>query len=119
MSFRILIVDDEEPIRDLCAAILTNYGYECETAGCGFEGVNRFTSAEGAFDLVLSDVLMPDFSGPEMVRRMERTRADFRFLYMSGFPDATFPPSQRKTRVLQKPFTARQLIAEVEQILKA
>lgn len=117
MSSSILIVDDEQAIRELCAAILSGYGYVCETASSGSDGVARFTSAGGAFDLILSDVLMPDFNGPEMVRRMEVIRPDIKSVFMSGFPDAVFPESKQKAAIMKKPFTAQQLVRVVQQSL--
>jgi two-component system cell cycle sensor histidine kinase/response regulator CckA len=113
----ILIVDDEPAIRELCAAILTQFGFRCEMAGSGAEGLETFATARGEFDLILSDVVMPDFSGPEMVRRMEIIRPDIRSVYMSGFPDASFPPSRKKSPVIKKPFTTDQLMKTVQQTL--
>ncbi|WP_180539900.1 response regulator [Nevskia soli] len=117
MIASILIVDDEPAIRELCAAILTQCGYRCEMAGSGAEGLERFASAQGEFDLILSDVVMPDISGPEMVRRMEIIRPDIRSVYMSGFPDASFPPSKKRSPVIKKPFTTDQLTTTIRQTL--
>jgi len=110
-------VDDEPAIRELCAAILSQCGFRCEMAGSGTEGLETFVTARGEFDLILSDVVMPDFSGPEMVRRMEIIRPDIRSVYMSGFPDASFPPSRRRSPVIKKPFTTAQLMTTVRQTL--
>jgi CheY-like chemotaxis protein len=70
---KVLVVDDEELVRNVCAAMLHNFGYEVLTSSGGMEGLQTFRENSDDIALVVSDIVMPDFSGPEMVRAMTRS----------------------------------------------
>src|SRR5690349_9775770 len=84
---RILVVDDEESIRDLTRRILTRGGYEVIAASGGEEALSLITDESEQVDLLLTDVIMPRMSGKELAERFSSLRAGARVLYMSAYSD--------------------------------
>ena len=115
---RVLLVEDEEPVRLLTKRILERAGYEVVAAGTGEEALEIFETAPEPIDLVLTDVVMPGMSGPEMLVRMTRVRA-VPALLMSGYPDQgqTSGPAAAM-RLIAKPFTADVLTSAVRDTLE-
>jgi len=83
---RILVADDEESIRDLCARVLTRAGYAVKTVSSGEDAVR--TLEEAAFDLLISDIRMPGMSGLEVLERTKTAYPHIRvcLLYTSPSP---------------------------------
>src|SRR6267154_87028 len=81
----ILVVDDDEQVRHLAANILQKHGYSVIEAGSGSDGLERFSKHHNEVDLVLSDVMMPEMSGTEMVQRILTIKPAMRVLMMSGY----------------------------------
>lgn len=86
---RILVVDDEAPVRAFVARVLGNAGYSVQSAGSGAEAI-EIAAADSAFDLIVADVRMPDMSGPEAVTRLRRAGSQAKVLYLTGFADQLF-----------------------------
>jgi EAL domain-containing protein (putative c-di-GMP-specific phosphodiesterase class I)/CheY-like chemotaxis protein len=81
---RILVADDEVDLADTYAAILRNAGYEAETAASGREAANLLNTSE--FDVVVSDVLMPDMDGIELLRTIREDHLDIPVILITGSP---------------------------------
>ena len=115
---RILVVEDEELVRDVVARSLARHGYEVETAGSSAEALERL-AGEGPYAIVLSDVVMPGRSGLELAREIERGWPDVRVLLMTGYADVASEEG-RRTRfpILRKPFTAADLLRAVRDALR-
>ena len=116
---RVLLVEDEEPVRLLTKRILERAGYDVVAAADGEEALQIFGSADDPIGLVLTDVVMPGMSGPELLARILRAR-DVPALLMSGYPDqgevfATSSPF----RMIAKPFTAEVLTGAVRETLES
>src|SRR5258707_14790689 len=80
---RILVIDDDQGVRDSMARMLRGAGFSVETAATGEEGV---AAAKGnVFDVVLSDMRMPGISGIEVLQRLRELRVDSAFIVMTGF----------------------------------
>lgn len=117
---RILVVDDEQMIRDLATRILTRAGFEVDTAESGQTGVDRFTQASAGYDLVLLDLSMEDMSGEEALRKMRAIAPDVPCIISSGLDlsEMKLPTDlQKATHFLEKPYRARQLSDLVNDIL--
>lgn len=115
-SETVLVVDDDRVVRSVTARVLRRAGYdvvEAETAG------EALRIAEGrALDLLLSDVIMPGMSGPELVARVRTLRPESRALLMSGFgPAAVGREHGPVTPFLEKPFTPTTLVDAVRRVL--
>jgi len=115
----VLIVDDEEPIRQLERRILESGGYRVIEASRALEAF-ALLQQDIQVDLVIADLQMPDLGGEEMARRMRRDRPDIKVLYVTGHIDELM--DERSTlwegeAFLDKPFTAKALLEAVSLLL--
>jgi len=81
----ILLVDDQEPVRDVCSAMLRNLGYRVVTASDGREGLAYYRDAWRNIDLVIVDMVMPVLGGPECFRGMKEINPDVRAILSTGY----------------------------------
>ncbi|MEM9463394.1 MAG: response regulator [Myxococcota bacterium] len=113
-----MVVDDEPMIRRLVTWILERRGYSVIVAIDGQDGLDHFERHED-IDLVLSDIVMPRLDGVSMVEQLRLRRPDIPVLFMSGYtgPERSALKDEDLHRLLDKPFTAEQLVERIEQIL--
>jgi signal transduction histidine kinase/DNA-binding response OmpR family regulator len=114
----VLLVEDEDAIRVLAQQVLQRAGYTVITAVNAAEALAA--AEQRQFDLVVSDVLLPDSVGPELYRRLSEAQPGLRVLYASGYaPDATLDVRKLHHRAgfLAKPFTPEALIRKVREVL--
>ncbi len=119
-SETILLVEDEEAVRTLASRVLTGQGYVVLEARHGREALAIAEQAAGLIDLVLTDVIMPEMGGQELVERITRMLPGVRVMYMSGYSEADkLQPGIRDSEYpfLQKPFAADSLILMVRDAL--
>lgn len=81
---RIMVVDDEENIREVLSNYLETLGYEVLTASDGQDALGKFEA--GAFDLIISDLLMPNIDGLELLRKIREKDREVVFLMITGYP---------------------------------
>ncbi len=81
----ILIVEDDESLRNMINALLEQNGYTTITAKDGEDGFDRFMKNRDKIDLVVSDVVMPKASGKDLYERLCAVKPDIRFLFISGY----------------------------------
>jgi CheY-like chemotaxis protein len=114
----ILVVDDERVVRGLLMRILALHGYRVLGAASGAEAIAA-AAGEGAVDLLLTDVEVPDMSGSALAERLLATRPGLPVLYLSGGDEAGGAPaaSGRGVGLLAKPFTAEVLASRVREML--
>ncbi len=115
----ILLVEDEEGIRQLMQRTLERRGYRVLAATSAADALRLAESAD-QIDLLLSDVVMPDVSGPELAQRMLRLRPAMQVLYVSGFPNRVGAGStglSRHAAMLPKPFAPHTLALKVRECL--
>ncbi len=118
----ILLVEDEEPIRRLGRLVLSGCGYHVLEARNGREALDACERHAGAIQLVVTDVVMPEMGGRELVERLLRLRPELRVLYVSGYTeDAVLKRGVQMsgTPFLQKPFTPLELAHRVRDVLDA
>ena len=116
---RVMIVDDEEIIRGLLAQILIGEGYEVVTASGGREAIEVL--ARERFDAVITDMLMPDVNGIEVVRAAKRIDPRYPVMVMTGYPSAQAAEDLRSLGVsdyVAKPFDVDQIIADVAKLVQ-
>jgi CheY-like chemotaxis protein len=117
----ILLVEDEESLRDIAMELLEASGYTVVAAASGAEAlalVERRTP--GAIQLLLTDVVMPGLSGPALAARIREHWPEVRVLYMSGYSDEAVRKQgllEPGTRLLAKPFSRTTLVRGVEEAL--
>jgi two-component system cell cycle sensor histidine kinase/response regulator CckA len=115
----ILLVEDEEGLRALNARGLASRGYTVLEAGNGMEAIDIF-ERKGDVDLVVSDVVMPEMDGPTLLKELRRRDANVKIIFVSGYAEEAFAknlPSQEQYAFLAKPFTLKQLVAEVKKTM--
>ncbi len=103
----ILLVEDEEGLRALNARGLRSRGYTVVEAGNGVEAMELFDEQNGAIDLVVSDVVMPEMDGPTLLKEMRARNADIRIIFVSGYAEEAFEkslPENQQFAFLAKPF---------------
>jgi PAS domain S-box-containing protein len=111
----VLVVEDEDPVREVARRILTGEGYDVLCAADPLDALRLCQDDECTIDLVLTDVVMPGFSGPELVEKVRRIRPEIRALYMSGYPEGLLDRHrfEEEVEVIGKPFTADSLLRMV------
>ena len=114
---RVLLVEDEEAVRILTRRILERAGYDVTAAANAEEALGFFEAASEPIGLVLTDVVMPGMSGPQMLTRMQRAHP-VPALLMSGYPDqGEAIGASSSFRIIAKPFTADVLMTAVRETL--
>jgi CheY-like chemotaxis protein len=113
---RILVVDDEDAIREVTRRILTRGGYEVVAAPGGEEALSLIADEGERVDLLLTDVRMPRMSGKELADRFTSLRTGAPVLYMSGYTDRLIGVEDADA-LLRKPFDRDGLLAAVGQAL--
>ncbi|MGC8838212.1 MAG: ATP-binding response regulator [Anaerolineae bacterium] len=117
---KILIIDDEPMVLDLCQRILTAEGYRVTTAGNGWEGIERLRT-EGDVDLVLTDIKMPGLDGLETIQILRDSHPDLVTVVMTGFSTMDLAIQAIKLGVdefVVKPFTPPELSLAVSRALE-
>jgi two-component system cell cycle sensor histidine kinase/response regulator CckA len=116
----ILLVDDEELIRDLGSRILTRAGYRVLTATNGREALDLFQREGPRISLVILDLIMPEMGGKECLTKLRRIDPQLKVLIASGYPA---DPSVKESVVMSaqglanKPFRMKELLRQVRKIL--
>ena len=116
----LLIVENESAIRNLLQVALKRNGYTVLAAESGREALDVVRNYTGAIHLLITDVMMPDMDGPELVRQLSTIRPDTRTLFMSGYMDDTLGERGILTtnaNFIQKPFSPRTIAQRVREIL--
>ena len=104
----VLVIDDEPDVRDLVADMLASSGHRVTVASGGREGLARLR--ERAYDLVLTDLAMPDVGGWEVARAVKTVRRDIPVLLLTGLADPVeSPASGLVDGILRKPFGVDEL----------
>jgi two-component system cell cycle sensor histidine kinase/response regulator CckA len=117
----ILVVEDQEDVRQLSVLILTGMGFDVLQAADGNEALALVERTRVAIRLMLTDVIMPGMNGRELAERMALIRPEMKVIFMSGYTDRIMSPTgvlDNSVNYLQKPFSADQLNAKVRQVLK-
>jgi two-component system cell cycle sensor histidine kinase/response regulator CckA len=116
----ILLVEDEEGLRSLNARGLRSRGYSVIEASNGVEAMEALEEKNGAVDLVVSDVVMPEMDGPTLLKEMRGRNPDLKIIFVSGYAEDAFEkslPENQQFAFLPKPFTLSQLVAAVKETM--
>ncbi|HVB85394.1 MAG TPA: PAS domain S-box protein [Candidatus Dormibacteraeota bacterium] len=119
-SETILLVEDAEPLRKLAQTFLEGSGFRVISARSGEEALEQVAQYRGAFDLLLTDVVMPGINGRALAERLLPRQPGMKVLYMSGYND-TFVAGrgvlEPGIHLLHKPFTEEVLLGKVREVL--
>jgi PAS domain S-box-containing protein len=118
----VLVVEDEDGIREVARRILDRRGYTVLTAPGGAEALELVRARDGPIDLLITDVIMPRMMGPELAGEVAALLPATRIMYMSGYAQPLVGANQgvpADTMLIEKPFTENMLLVKVREALGA
>ncbi len=118
----ILLVEDEDAVRDFTIRALTMRGYKVIDASGGEEALELIQEHEGRFDLVISDVMMPGMDGPTLIQEVRESYPEMRVLFISGYDKGALSNHGDKLEnchFISKPFRLQDLTEKVKDVLEA
>ncbi len=117
---KILIVEDEKDIRKVLKENLTKLGYNIKEAENGLEALQILEENNFNFDLIISDLIMPEMDGYDFYKELQKRKPDIKFLFISGYTDDTLDEigiKLNKINFLKKPFNISELSNKIQQLL--
>jgi PAS domain S-box-containing protein len=119
-SAHVLVVEDDPLVRSVVARELASHGYRVAEAPNGHAALERLSQSSDQFDLLITDLAMPQMDGRELAERVAEIRPDLPVLFISGHPDEAARRAlvEADRPYLQKPFTAEELLGRLEEMLR-
>ena len=113
---RILLAEDDTSMREYLQRALQRVGYEVSAVGCGTEAMPLLETEQ--FDLLLTDIVMPEMDGIELAQRCAEVSPETKVMFITGFAAVTLKANREapQARVLSKPFHLKDLVMEVERV---
>jgi PAS domain S-box-containing protein len=121
-SETVLVAEDEDGVRELLRKVLTEFGYTVLTARHGRDALMLAGDRSVGIDLLVTDVVMPEMNGRELVETLHDRRPDLKVLYISGYTDDEVVQrgiSGSEVAFMRKPFAAEELVRRVREVLDA
>ncbi len=119
-SETVLLVEDNDGVRSMLRESLRRFGYTVLVAESSHQALHISQHHDGPIELLVTDVVLPNMDGPELVSHLAGSRPRMKVLYMSGYPTTVLAKhgiSDSATPLLQKPFSTDELALEVRQVL--
>jgi len=115
---RILLAEDDTSMREYLQRALQRVGYEVSAVGCGTEAMPLLETER--FDLLLTDIVMPEMDGIELAQRCAEICPQTRVMFITGFAAVTLKASREapRAKMLSKPFHLKDLVLEVERMFE-
>ena len=116
----VLVVEDEEIVRELVCDVLEEQGYNVICAADGLEALELAGNFDGTIHLLVTDVIMPHMNGHELAGKLSRIRPDMKVLYVSGYSDTDLGDHgvlDPRFDLLQKPFTPQTLARKIRDVI--
>ncbi|MEW6236310.1 MAG: PAS domain S-box protein [Candidatus Omnitrophota bacterium] len=117
----VLVVEDEDSVREIVIQILEYSGYKTISARSGLEALNLSLQFQGRIHLLVTDIIMPEMNGRELSERLTYLRPDMKVLYMSGYTDKSVTNNgilKGRFPFLQKPFSSESLLQKIQEALE-
>lgn len=122
MPFNILLADDDPAMRSFISTALKRAGYTVTEAEDGIDALNKLKE-NGAFDLLLTDIVMPGIDGVELARKASKIRPNIKVIFITGFTAMATKhkgeASTNNSKIISKPFHLNDLVSQVGEILQA
>ena len=115
-----LIVEDQDALREVTERIFTRGGYHVITAADGAEAISLAAQHDGDIHLLLTDVVMPTMLGKEVAEKIRMTKPDIEVLFMSGYAQPVLASQGRldpDVILIEKPFTSSDILEKAGQVL--
>jgi len=115
---RILLAEDDQVMREYLARALEKAGYAVSAVDRGTAAIPLLQNEQ--FDLLLTDIVMPEMDGIELAQKASEMRPDLRVMFITGFAAVTLKAGRQmpQARVLSKPFHLRDLVMEVDRMFE-
>jgi two-component system, cell cycle sensor histidine kinase and response regulator CckA len=116
----VLLVEDDDPVRIFGARALRNKGYKVIEATSGEAALELIRAGDEKIDLLITDVVMPQMDGPQLIRRVRETHAEMKVIFISGYAEDAFRKrldSDSDIHFLPKPFSLKQLAGKVKDVI--
>ncbi len=120
MTNKILLAEDDNDMRRFLVKALENAGYQVAHYDNGLSAYDRLR--EEPFELLLTDIVMPEMDGIELARRATELDPEIKVMFITGFAAVALNPDSKApkdAKVLSKPFHLKDLVNEVSKLLKA
>ncbi|KAA6404705.1 ATP-binding protein [Candidatus Tokpelaia sp.] len=120
-SANVLLVEDEDAVRMGGVKALQSRGYTVFEAASGVEALRIIKERQGAIDIVVSDVVMPEMDGPTLLKELQQFYPNIKFIFVSGYAQEAFAknlPENADFAFLAKPFSLKQLAGTVKTMLE-
>ena len=116
---RILLAEDDTSMREYLARALTRVGYEVAAVGCGTEAMPLLEA--GKYDLLLTDIVMPEMDGIELAQKASVIDPSIRVMFITGFAAVALQGGRTapEAKLLSKPFHLKDLVAEVDRLFQS
>jgi signal transduction histidine kinase/ActR/RegA family two-component response regulator len=117
----VLVVEDEDIVRELVCEVLEDQGYNVLCARDGIEAMNMASEFDGTIHLLVTDVIMPHMNGHELASKLAVVRPDMKILYVSGYSDNDIGDHgvlDPRYELLQKPFTPQTLARKIRDVIR-
>jgi len=116
---KILLAEDDSSMREYLQRALQRVGYEVEAVGCGTEAMPLLERER--FDLLLTDIVMPEMDGIELAQKAAEIAPGIRVMFITGFSAVALKAGRKSpdAKVLSKPFHLKDLVAEVERMFQS
>ncbi len=118
----VLVVEDDERVRRLTCTALGAYGYEVQEAASPSQALAIFEMREESFDLLVSDVVLPEMNGPQLFERLNELQPGLKVLFMSGYAGdaiAKHGMLEAGTNFIHKPFSIQKLAEKIREALES
>ena len=117
---KILLAEDDNDMRRFLVKALENAGFQVSPHDNGLSAYQRLR--EEPFEMLLTDIVMPEMDGIELARRATELDPDIKIMFITGFAAVALHPSSnapKQAKVLSKPFHLREIVQEVERMIAA
>ena len=116
---RILLAEDDTSMREYLQRSLTRVGYDVDAVGCGTEAIPLLHA--GRYDLLLTDIVMPEMDGIELAQKASTIDAAIKVMFITGFAAVALQSGRTapEAKLLSKPFHLKDLVAEVDRMFQS
>ena len=116
--YKILLAEDDKSMREYLARALERVGYEVVSVDCGTKALPLLE--ESKYDLLLTDIVMPEMDGIELAQKASAIDAEIRVMFITGFAAVALQGGKTapEAKLLSKPFHLKDLVAEVDRIFQ-
>jgi len=116
---RILLAEDDTSMREYLQRSLTRVGYDVDAVGCGTEAIPLLEA--GRYDLLLTDIVMPEMDGIELAQKASAIDAAIKVMFITGFAAVALQSGRTtpEAKLLSKPFHLKDLVAEVDRMFQS